>query len=106
MSTANSDYLSPGEPHHPLNRFLRAAVDKVTSQGPPPPQRVLTPLRREALRHAVALHRERGDQLGERLRSGDRNARAELSALARNQMPDSPLLKFDSLESFIRASMR
>jgi len=76
---------APIESHQsprPLDRILRAAVDRATSFGPPPPQRVLAPFRRAALSSSLAIHRSRADEIGQRIRAGAPGARAELAALA------------------------
>ncbi len=66
----------------PLDRLLRAAVDRVTSHGPPPPQRVLAPLRRAALLSSLEQHRAGADALAPLLAAGETEARDELARLA------------------------
>jgi len=65
-----------------VDRILRALIARITANGPPPPTRLLTPLRADAVEHTLEAHHERATDIAARLRSGDDDARHELAALA------------------------
>ena len=65
-----------------FERFFRAAVDRVTSAGPPLSVTVLGPLRAEAAARSFSSRRHRAMDLGRRITDGSTSARDELAALA------------------------
>ena len=65
-----------------VDRMLRTVIATVTAGGPPPPTRMLTPLRARAVEHTLGSHYERAASVAARLSSGDDHAKQELAALA------------------------
>ncbi len=65
-----------------VDRMLRTVITRVTAFGPPPPTRLLAPLRARALEHTLASHDQRAAAIAARRRAGDDGARAELATLA------------------------
>lgn len=65
-----------------VSRLLRTVIDTATAHGPPPPTRLLAPLRAAAVEHTLAIYDERAATVAERLRAGDGDAKSALAALA------------------------
>ncbi len=76
----------------PLDLVLRRVSRAVTRFGPPPPTRLLRPVRVEACDEVLSNHRKQSAELGERVRAGDSAARDDLAALA-----DQALLEMRAL---------
>jgi 2-polyprenyl-3-methyl-5-hydroxy-6-metoxy-1,4-benzoquinol methylase len=80
-----------------VDRFARRAALRFT-QAPPPLQRTLTPIRREAMLAALAPRQARSEALAQRMQNGDPAARGELAALAAKAL--------DSMRADVRARAR
>ena len=71
-----------------FERFFRAAVDRITSGGPPLSVSILGPLRAEAAARSFSSRRHRAENLGRRMAEGSESARDELAALAEQALSE------------------